>query len=1138
MIVKTHFKKITTFAKFLPMNTLHMKTQKTIFLVGFLLLFLSSNAQTVVINEIITSNSTVNTDDDGSYEDWVELYNTGTESINLLGYGLSDNDNLFKWIFPDYSIQPGEHLLVWCSNKNRTDPGFPLHTNFAISAGGETITLTFPDGTIADQVPAIVIPQNFSYGRQPDGNTEFVVFQEPTPGNSNITQGYSSVLDSPHFSTESGFYDDSFYLTLSSSDSEATIIFTLDGSEPDENNLSGKTYSYKNQYPYSPGDVTGDFFYNTFTTHSYSEPILIADRSDEENKISAISTTYNFIPYSIPNISIQKATSIRAKTIKEGALSSPVVTHDFFVKNNSNHQYDLPVIAINIDEDRFFDYEHGIYVAGKDFDDWRTENPDEIPDGNAGANYNRSGQEWEVKANLNYFVNQNSVLNQNVGIRINGSQSRITPNKSMRIYARSEYGNDYLNYSFFEGNNFDFFKRLILRNSGGDTYLTMFRDAFIQESVKHLNFQTQSYQPSVVFINTEYWGIFNIRERFDDKYFNRVFGIETEDLDFLEAGGDVVSEGDNNHYMNMLGFIEENTLAEEENYEYIRTQMDIENYVDYFITNIFIANTDWPHNNIEFFRKRTSQYEPDAPYGQDGRWRWLLKDTDFGFNGAGGTNMESFNSLEYCSALVGFNNQTWSNFLFRNLLENENFKAYFITRFADLLNTTFLPNRLNDLITQMQNKIESEINSHSSRWNHIGSLEQWNTNVEVMKTFALQRPAYQRNHIQEKFNISENINTYLYVSNPEHGYIKINTIEILSTTPGVPENPYPWTGIYFKSIPITLKAIPKPGFVFSHWTGASNSSEDEITLVPETNFQLTAHFIPSEEAEEAPIYFWLVDNAVPNNTALTEINSSFEIPAEGLLRFESCLEGYPFNSAHPNWRKASMERRNSPTDLNYIPEANEDVPFESANMRGLQIKQPFQQNGLENQLIFEFSTSGYKDIVFGFAAKDENAADVILIDYSVSESIIWSTEGLITTSFDLSDEYQLYEVDFSSLEAVNGNPNFKIRLRFDGENMTQDNGDRVTFNNFSVKGMTETFDTSDYQYALQFNIYPNPVSNDLYIVHRYDQVDYKLFSIDGKLVQSGSVYGLKINISDLQNGIYILQLEADGKKEIKKIVKK
>ena len=1115
-----------------------MKLQKTIFFVCLLFLFFSVEAQNIVINEIITSNSTVNTDDDGSYEDWVELYNNGTESINLLGYGLSDNDNLFKWVFPNYSIQPGEHLLVWCSNKNRTNPDFPLHTNFAISAGGETISLTFPDGTIADQVPAIVIPQNFSYGRAPSGSSTFLIFQEPTPGTFNPSEGAADELSAPQFSINSGFYNDSFTLTISHPDPEVTILYSLDGSEPKAENLGGKSYLYKNQYEEFSGQETGELLEESFSTLNYNAPIEIVDRSELPNKIASISSTFHQNPFYIPDFPVFKGTVVRAKAIKEGTLSSETITKTYFISPEESNRYTIPVVSISLDEEHFFDYENGIYVAGKDFDDWRLENPtaDALW---SNANYKRSGDETEKKAHFSFFENGNEIINQNIGLRIHGGFTRISPNKSLRLYARSEYGSSTFNHTFFEDSSYSSFKRLILRNSGNDVSSTYFRDAFIQRTVNHLNFDTQAYQPTITFLNGEYWGILNMRERFDRHYFERVYNIADGDLDFLEYNGFLVQEGDYEHYAAMLGFIENNNLNHVANYNYVATQMDTENYTDHFIANIYARNTDWPHNNIEFWRKRTEQYEPNAPYGQDGRWRWVLKDTDFGFGGDGGPESYVHNTLAFATSTGGDvnTNPEWSTLILRKLLENTAFKNNFINRFADLLNTTYLPERVIGIINEMKSGIEAEIQEHRFRWSTIGSIEQWQSNIDVMIEFSNERPTYQRNHILEKFNIDSTLQAHLNVLDETQGFIQINTIEILATTPGVQENPYPWNGFYFKNIPITLKAIAKPGYVFSHWTGASISPESEITVTPASDFEITAHFVPQDVVEDIPIYFWTIDSTVPNNEALTEIYSTFDLASQGLLRYESCLAGYPFDNTHPNWRKASMERRNSPTDLNYIPEANNEIPFELSNMRGLQIKQPFQNDGFENQLIFEISTTAYQDILMGFAAKNENAAHTILVDYSITENTTeWTTAGLENSSFSLSEDYQTYEIDFSAIDAVNNNPNFKMRLRFDGENMTLDNGDRVTFNNFSVKGSTYTFKIPD-NLPLKFNVYPNPVSEILYIVHSYPTVDFKLFSIDGKLVESGTLTGLKINISTLQKGLYILQLEVDGKKEIKKIIK-
>jgi len=1114
-----------------------MKLQNTFFIILFVL-FSDLKAQNILINEIITSNSSVNSDEDGNFEDWIELYNAGTENINLLGFGISDNDNLFKWVFPDYILQPDEHLLIWCSNKNRTNPEFPLHTNFAINAGGETITLSYPDGSIADQIPPIVLNQNQSYGRTTDGSSDFIIFPIPTPGQANFHQNGVTSLSPPIFSVESGFYNSQFILNITHPDPDVTIIYTTDGSIPDETNISGTTYEFKNVYPQNPGNEFGPLLNQSFRSEIYTNPLLINDRTLDENKISVISSTNSSNPTYLPDFPVLKSNVIRAKAIKEN-ISSEVITKNFFYAPADSDVLSLPIVALNTNGDLLFDYEQGINVAGKDFDDWRTQYPN-LTTSFYGANFNRGGEEWEINAHFSYFVNQEEVLNQAVGLRIHGGQTRKLPSKSFRIYARSEYGEERLNYPFFENLTDDSFKRIVLRNSGNDFSTTYFLDAFIQKSVRHLNFETQSYQPTITFLNGEYWGILNMRERYDKHYLKRVFDINDGEIDHVEISGLYeAKEGSLDHYMSLLNFIESNSLVTTENFEYIKTQLDPENFADYHITEIYINNLDWMHNNVELFRKKTLQYTPSSPYGHDGRWRWMLKDTDVGF-GLSGTFQD--NTLAFALGNNNVNNPypAWSRILFTKMIENESFKHYFINRFADLLNTTFLPIRLEAMFHEMKNNISEEFPKHNERWNLFENLQVWHDYSSAIINFASQRPFHQRNHIREAFGISENITTFLNVSNSTHGYIKINTIEILPTTMGVSANPYPWEGTYFKDIPITLKAVAKQGFVFSHWSGFSNSTEAEISIIPNSNIQLTAHFIPSEEIiEEVPIYFWLMDNSIPNDTALSNINASFEIPGEGFIRFESCLIGYPFDSEHPNWRKASMERRNSPTILNYIPEANDDLPFDSTNMRGLQIKQPFQDNGLENQLIFECSTLGYEAISFGFAAKDENAADAILIDYSISENEPnWISNGLSSNLLELSNEYQLFEVDFSSIEEVNNNSNLKIRLRFEGENMTLDNGNRVTFNNFSIKGTPEDLSDNDPILSSEFNIYPNPFSDELNIIHNHNKVVYTIHSVDGKLIQNGVLSGLTINVSSLKEGLYILQLEANGIQETRKIIKK
>jgi len=273
----------------------------------------------------------------------------------------------------------------------------------------------------------------------------------------------------------------------------------------------------------------------------------------------------------------------------------------------------------------------------------------------------------------------------------------------------------------------------------------------------------------------------------------------------------LVQEGDFNHYSAVLSYLESNDLADDSNYNYVSTQLDPENFTDFFIANIFANNTDWPHNNIEFWRKKTSAYEPDAPYGQDGRWRWVLKDMDFGFGSESEQPSYENNTLAYASSTGGDinTNPEWSTFVFRKLLGNEKFRINFINRFADLMNTTYIPQRVNGIIDEMKSGIAAEILQHGKRWQSFTTLSNWEGHIQTLVEFANHRREFQRNHIREKFGIDQNIDVTLQVNDNAAGSIAINTITIAPGTDGIVQNPYPWTGVYFSGIPVVLKAVPK-----------------------------------------------------------------------------------------------------------------------------------------------------------------------------------------------------------------------------------------------------------------------------------------------------------------------------------------
>lgn len=647
---------------------------------------------------------------------------------------------------------------------------------------------------------------------------------------------FAQTLDPPKFSHESGFYDKDFNLELSHSDPNVKIVYTIDSSEPDINNLEGRTYKYKKQYPQYPHDTPFEFFENSLKSNLYLNSIEVYDRSNNENRISNISTTYKKDQY-FPIEKLDKSFVVRAKAYKEDNSYSETITNVYFI----NKEYTLPIVSINTDEEVLFGYENGLFVAGKKFDEWRNENPTLDVDLWTPANYWNSGSKSEVKVNFIYFDKNKERVNQNVGVRNHGNGTRYLENRSYRFYAKKDYGKSDMSYNFFENYNYNSFKRLILRNSGSDTKLTMYRDAFVQNLNMHLNFETQNYQPVISFINGEYYGIVNLRERFDEKYFERVFGLKEKDIDFLENDG-IVDLGDDEFYLYTLDFFNKKDLKDENNYLEAIKLIDEKNFIDYYIAEIFSSNYDWPQNNNEYFRKRVN-YTADAKYAHDGRFRWVFKDLDVSFNGMRDwvDNSYRFNMLEH-TLNNSINGTNFDNILFKGFLKNKTFEIEFVNRFSDLLNTSYQPQYMINLIDQMKKSLEPEMEKQINRWKLIGSLEDWNNNIEIMREFSRLRPHYQIEHLSEFFKLNGTYNLKTETNNISQGFVKVNTIEINNSTIGIGDDYQTWSGKYFQKVPLVVEAIALPGYKFSHWEGDISSTDQKITINSEKDVYVKAIF--------------------------------------------------------------------------------------------------------------------------------------------------------------------------------------------------------------------------------------------------------------------------------------------------------
>lgn len=511
------------------------------------------------------------------------------------------------------------------------------------------------------------------------------------------------------FSHPQGFYPERFQLDLTVSDPAASIHYTLDGSEPT---------------PESP---------------AYQRPIMVTHRALAKEMLSTIPTNPDDSPdcwiWQPPGHLIKHGTVVRAVGFVNGHPVTPVITQVYFVGLNPD-DYGVPVISIVTDPAHLFDHETGIYVPGL-----TNEMDPHWPTAWGTGNYHQRGEAWERPAVLAVFSHLGSTaLQQNIGIRIHGGGSRALPIKSLRLYARDSYDEDYLHYPFFADEPVASFRRLILRNSGQDFKYSYLNDAISHVLIRHLDIETQSFQPAILFINGEYWGIHHIRDRIDKYYLEYRKGADPDALDLLTGIDDVV-EGSNESYLDMLDFIRNNDMQNPQVFEEVERQMDMANFVGYNIAKQYIAVYDWPGNNVDYWR----------PHTENGRWRWIYYDND----GAFIDHQHDFYAHSTLEGSEEWPNPDWSTFLFRNLMENQVFKERYLERFAYHLENTFSADRVISVTDSLTSIIRPLMPAHIQRWKYPESMSFWESKIEKMKRFAMRRPCIARSILIEHLQLDD-----------------------------------------------------------------------------------------------------------------------------------------------------------------------------------------------------------------------------------------------------------------------------------------------------------------------------------------------------------------------------------------------
>ncbi|NOQ74971.1 MAG: T9SS type A sorting domain-containing protein [Crocinitomix sp.] len=477
---------------------------------------------------------------------------------------------------------------------------------------------------------------------------------------------------------------------------------------------------------------------------------------------------------------IEYTKSIRAIARADSMINSPSVYRTYFV----NEHHDLPVVNIGVDSLDLFDNETGIFMMGPH----AIATPPHL-----GANF---WEDKEVHVYYEYFdadFELDDAMNCHIEV-FGGIGSRWRAMKSIQLRGKNTYDKTYFTYQYFDEKDIDKFRRLVLRNGGNDFCNSCMKDAalhnyFIQSD---LNVDLMAYNPVVVYINGHYWGIQNMREKADRYYIQSNYGLDSDEVNLLGQATLDEIDGEATDFIALNAYATSNDLSEDLHFDWVNDRLDINSFVDYFIIQLYVNNRDWPNFNLKVWNAE----------GQE-KWRYLCYDMDVGlkYNGA--------SLIEQQSLAFILNNLSDSNphvQILEALLDNDEFRRYFINRYCDLLNTIFDPDAIYGSILAQKEKLENDMELHYNKW--CGAIADWHERFNGQKGFIAGRELVIHGELSQIFEIPQAVEMTFDVYPTDAATIRLNTLEL---------DDFPFVGSYFNTNKIDLTAEIKFGEIFKYW---------------------------------------------------------------------------------------------------------------------------------------------------------------------------------------------------------------------------------------------------------------------------------------------------------------------------------
>lgn len=402
-------------------------------------------------------------------------------------------------------------------------------------------------------------------------------------------------------------------------------------------------------------------------------------------------------------LNIKKTTVLRVKAFREDAVSSVTVSATYIVEDAQL----TPIVSLITDDKYLFNKKTGALVKGSG----------ETPN---------CAKELEYPVNIEYFNGQGECeINQMGTFTCSGHSARVNAQKSIALYARKAWGKERFEFNPFPTRDYDSYKSLLLRAANSDTYATRLRDVVASSLAEGQDILYQDHVVIQVYINGEYWGHYNLREKINKHFIAQYEGVEDEDeiddIDILARTGTdrFTQNGDNEDWLALCDFCKKNDLNDPENLQVVEDALDIDSMFTHAAFEIILGNVDF--TNVRVYR---------VP---DGKWRYLLFDVEACWRNLDPTPMEYY--IKPLSAKIqGFRHEPLNA-----LLKVPEYKAKFLTRVAEILEDCFQWPYVESKFDSVIGKLEPILPRHIDRWKNM-KISNWNKNISATKYYARVRP--------------------------------------------------------------------------------------------------------------------------------------------------------------------------------------------------------------------------------------------------------------------------------------------------------------------------------------------------------------------------------------------------------------